>query len=310
MQSIPFEKRSTPLPRHARAGGGEPWAMATRETEMLQAEDGYELGTSWYYPERLARGAVLLAPAMAVPQLYYDAFARWLADRGFLAVTFDYRGIGGSLHGKLRDVGGDLFTWARDTGTVLSVLRQRAKGLPITWIGHSLGGQLVPFVPGHEHAQRIVTIATGTGYWRHNARPTRLRAGLLWHAIVPPLLAAYGYFPGKRFNMVGDLPHGVMKQWRSWCMHPEYLVGIEGDAARQRFASVTVPLTSISFTDDEMMSSRNTEILHAFYTGTRREMVRLTPGDVGLPRIGHFGFFRRNMKDALWNRLIAPLLPS
>ncbi|WP_394848496.1 alpha/beta fold hydrolase [Pendulispora brunnea] len=301
------ESRSTHLPR---TGGGASWAMATCEREMVRAEDGYELATSWYYPERLARGAVLLTSGMAIPQLYYDAFARWLADRGFLTVTFDYRGTGASLHGKLRDVRADLFTWARDTGSILAALRQRAKGLPVTWIGHSLGGQLVPFAPGHEHVQHIVTIATGTGYWRHNARPTRLRAGLLWHAIVPPVLATCGYFPGKRLNMVGDLPHGVMAQWRRWCMHPEYLVGVEGDTARQCFASVTAPLTSISFTDDEMMSGRNTEILHALYTGTHRQMVRLAPGDVGLPRIGHFGFFRRGMKDALWNRLIVPLLPS
>jgi len=34
--------------------------------------------------------------------------------QGFLTVTFDYRGIGGSLHGKLRDVGGDLLNMARD----------------------------------------------------------------------------------------------------------------------------------------------------------------------------------------------------
>ncbi len=291
-----------------RRGRGEPWAMAMCEHETVLTEDGFELATSWFHPDEAVRGAVIIAPAMAVPQSYYDAFARWLASRGLLAVTFDYRGSGASLRGNLRDLEADIFTWARDAGAVLSALRARIGELPITWIGHSLGGQIVPFVPGHEHLRRIVTVAVGTGYWRDNSPATRWRAALLWHVLAPPLLATFGYFPGKPLRMVGNLPFGVMDQWRRWCMHPEYVVGVEGDSARQRFAAVAVPITSLSFTDDEMMSARNTEIMHSFFTGADRQMVRISPREAGLSRIGHFGFFRRGMDEALWERLVSPLL--
>jgi len=290
----------------ARGGGGPAWARATHESEPILAEDGYALSASWYYPEGAVRGAVLLASAIGVPKSYYDRFARWLSARGFLAVSFDYRGTGESVSGKLRDLEADVMTWARDYGPVLRALEERVPGVPITWIGHSLGGQFMPFVPGHERLHRMVSIATGTGYWRDNSPATRHRAALLWHVVAPAFLSTFGYFPGKRFRMVGDLPRGVMKQWRSWCLHPDYLVGVEGEGARQRYASCAVPLRSISFTDDEMMSARSIEVMHRFYPSC--EMLRIAPADVGLSRIGHFGFFRSGMEDVLWKRFVLPVL--
>jgi hypothetical protein len=36
----------------------------------------------------------------------------------------------------------------------------------------------------------------------------------LWSFLAPVLLKLLGCFPGKRLEMVGDLPHGDMSQWR------------------------------------------------------------------------------------------------
>lgn len=63
---------------------------------------------------------------------------------------------------------------------------------------------------------------------------------------------------------------------------------------------MTTPITAFSFTDDEMMSAANIESIHGFYTGAERTMRRLSPGDVGVARIGHFGFFRAEMREPLW----------
>jgi predicted alpha/beta hydrolase len=32
---------------------------------------------------------------------------------------------------------------------------------------------------------------------------------------------------------VGDLPRGVMAQWRRWCLNREYVVGVEGEGVRR-----------------------------------------------------------------------------
>ena len=105
-----------------------------------------------------------------------------------------------------------------------------------------------------------------------------------------------------------DLPAGVIRQWRRWCLHPDYLVGVEGEPMRQAFAAVRTPLTSLSFSDDEMMSARNTESLHGFYTSAPKTMRRIAPSEVGADRIGHFGFFRDAFKPTLWSEHLLPEL--
>ena len=98
------------------------------------------------------------------------------------------------------------------------------------------------------------------------------------------VLALWGYFPGKALRMVGDLPKGVMAQWRRWCLDPEYAVGAEGDAVR------------------------NTESIHSFYTGAPRTLKRIAPRDIGVARIGHFGFFRTAFESSLWQPHLLPEL--
>src|SRR5690606_40663037 len=127
-----------------------PPAVDPIDTVVL-AEDDTALAARFYAPSGRARGAVLLVGAMGVPQSFYAPLARWLAAEGFLAATFDFRGMGRSRSGSLRGLDADILTWAeQDTGAVLRALQTRARGLPITWIGHSLGGQIVPIVPEYD----------------------------------------------------------------------------------------------------------------------------------------------------------------
>ena len=283
--------------------------MTDSEREELLTADGHRIVARFFAPPHgEAKAAVLIVPAMGTPQGFYGAFAKWLSFEGYLVATFDYRGSGESLRGTLREFDATISDWAYfDAGAALAAITARAGGLPLYWIGHSLGGQIVPFVPGYERAARIVTVAAGSGWWRENAPELRRKVWLLWYLLVPVLNPLAGYFPGRRLKMVGDLPRGVMDQWRRWCLNPEYAAGVE-PGAREAYAAVTTPITSLSFTDDELMSRRNIDSLHSFYTGAEREMIRIAPEDVGLRGIGHFGFFKPRSEEALWRGYLLPAL--
>lgn len=282
--------------------------MPDPEEHPLIAADGVSLAGRIFAPSAATRGAALVAPAMAVPQTFYEPFTCWLAEQGVLALTFDPRGIGRSRRGRLRDERADLLTWAElDCGAALRALAERAGSLPLTWIGHSLGGQILPFVPGRERAAKVVTVACGSGYWRDNVPRYRHRVWLLWWVLAPLSLALLGWYPGRRLRMLGDLPPAAMAQWRRWCLHPEYAVGVEGERARALYAAVRTPITSLSFTDDEYLSARNIEALHNQYTGAPRRMLRIAPAERGLSRIGHLGFFRAG-QERLWQDLVLPEL--
>jgi len=269
----------------------------------VAANDGYQLSAHTYGDAHTARAGVLIVPAMGVEQQYYAPFAHWLAARGNLVVTFDYRGIGHSRRGSLRGLDADVQTWAqRDTAAVLESLRERIGARPLLWIGHSLGGQIFGLVPGHEFVKAMVTVAAGSGYWRDYVPGLRRIAPLLWFVIVPASLPLAGYFPGRALRMIGDVPAGVMRQWRSWCLNPDYMFGVLPPAVRARYAGLKLPILSLSFADDEYLSQRNIESLHGFYSGAAREMRRIAPQEIGVPAIGHFGFFRRRFEPLLWPR--------
>jgi predicted alpha/beta hydrolase len=283
-------------------------------SETIIAADGQRIAASFFGTKEISgkdvNGAVLIVSAMGVAQSYYAPFATWLASEGFTVATFDYRGTGCSRQGSPRGFRTDIVDWAQlDCAAMIEALARRARGKPIYWIGHSLGGQILGFVPNRDKLAKAITVATGSGYWRENTPSIRPRAWYLWHFLAPVAVALCGYFPGKKLRKVGDLPKDVMLQWRRWCLHPDYAVG-DGEAVRARFAAVRTPIVSLSFQDDEMMSARNTESMHGFYVNAPRTMKRIAPGEIGARRIGHFGFFRAGFEDSLWRAHLLPELQA
>lgn len=278
--------------------------------ETLRADDGAALVTRWFEPT-IGAGpeTVVIAPGMGIPQTFYDALAEWLAGVGRRVVTFDYRGMGLSRAGSLRGFEASLSDWASlDAEVVLRTAAERASSGRVVWLGHSLGGQILPMVPSHERADRVITIASGSGYWRECAARLRITGPFLWHVAVPLAVAMVGYFPGRRLRAVGDLPAGVMHQWCRWCLHPDYLIGVEGEALAERFTRFAAPVHALYFSDDEFMTDAGIEWLHAQYRAAQRTLIRITPADAGVTRIGHFGFFRPAIGSALWAAHLGPAL--
>jgi len=252
------------------------------------------------------KAAVIIPSAMGVAQKFYAQFAQWLAEQGYHVTTFDYRGIGFSAPSSLRGYPMSIFDWARqDCATIIDMVKSEVPNLPLYWIGHSLGGQLIGLIPNRDRIDRVITVATGTGYWLQNTWRTKSVVWWLWFISVPLALRTAGYFPGKRLRKVGDLPFGVMQQWRRWCLNREYVVGAEGDEVRADYASVHTPMLSLSFTDDEMMSAKGIKSLHGLYANAPVEYRRIAPREIGARHIGHFGFFRPQFEQTLW-----PLVPQ
>jgi predicted alpha/beta hydrolase len=274
----------------------------------LRTADGVTLsGVLHHHPA--PRACVLIAPAMGVQQDYYANFAAWLARQGYSALTFDYRGMGASrppaMRRSLRGFEADLYDWAADTDAAIERLLDHAPDVPLFVVGHSLGAQLPGMLRHRDRIAGLVSVAAGSGYWRDNAPPLKRMVLYFWHLAVPLATWLFGYFPGTRLRKVGDLPRGVILQWRRWCMHPRYHVGHEGEALRRQFAAARFPIVALSMTDDELMTERGTRVLIDCYENAPRELQRIAPADVGARRIGHFGFFRAQFEATLWQRTAA-----
>ncbi len=271
------------------AEGSEPLEIAAR--------DGYRLGATLFRPARADGRAALILAATGVKQEYYAKFAAYLAERGFIVLTFDYRGIGRSLSQDIRRLDARMRDWALlDAPGVMDFFQQGNKKLYA--IGHSFGGQALGLLPRPESIRAAFVVGSQSGYWR-NWPP--LGRAWMWpatHVMLPAISRLLGYFPSSRLGFGEDLPAGVATEWASWCRHPRYLVGALGaDAAYARFAA---PLRLYAISDDAFAPHGAVEALLDLYPSCRGEVKKIYPRDVGAESIGHFGFFRERFRDSLW----------
>ncbi|HYD96032.1 MAG TPA: alpha/beta fold hydrolase [Noviherbaspirillum sp.] len=277
------------------------------ESTTILASDGFTLAATRFVPAAAPKAVVVLPCAMGIRQDFYFPFAQFLAQQGFAVLTFDYRGAGASVPEKhrrsLRGLQADLFIWAeRDYNAALRVAKEWQRNLPLLVVGHSLGGQLPGLLPDRDLIDGILTVAAGSGYWRHNVPKLKRYVWFMWYVAVPLCTPLFGYFPGKRLRMVGDLPRGVVYQWSRWCRHPDYVVDGKGRLIRDGFDRIRVPVLSLSFTDDELLSRKSIDRLHGIYRNAPVERRHIAPADVQARRIGHFGFFRPEFRTTLWRQ--------
>jgi predicted alpha/beta hydrolase len=271
-----------------------------RTRHTLHAHDGQPLIAYCFEPAQTARASVVIAPGMAIAQSFYADFAHFLAGHGYRAWTFDYRGMGESRSGSLRGCEADISDWVKhDFDAMLGHAKAAGAALPLFILGHSLGGQTAPLLPSAAHISGLVNIAVGSGASHHNQPRTRRMAPLLWHVLMPLLSPLFGYFPGARIGVIGNVPRRAMEQWRRWCLNPEYLLSSE-PGARSAYERAQFPVLGLTFSDDELLLEAGSKMMHEAYTDTPVDYRVLTPQQFGLPRIGHFGFFRKQHAAKLW----------
>jgi len=275
--------------------------------QTLWVDEGVGVALCVFEPEGTARASVVIGGAMGVRQDYYASFAQWLAQQGFRVTTFDYRGHGDSLVGPMREVRADLFDWARDYEAVIAAARAALPEQPLYLLGHSLGAQLPGLLRNPGQVDGLLSVAAGSGYWRDNAPRLKRMVPYFWWVLVPLATRLCGYFPGRKLRKVGDLPAGVILQWRRWCLNPTYSVGAEGPEVAQRYGAVRFPVLALSMSDDELMTLRGTQALVNLYSNAPTRVERIAPQDVKALRIGHFGFFREQFRQSLWPRAVADL---
>lgn len=270
------------------------------EPVEFEAADGLRLGGT-LFPARSPNGrAVVIQAATGVKQEYYARFAAFLSERGFTALTYDYRGIGRSRPRRLRGFRACMRDWAvHDVPAALEFLERTAPGAHLMIVGHSFGGQALGLVPRPERIRAALLVGSQSGYWRHWSALGRSWMWLATHVVLPAATRLFGYFPGSRLGFGEDLPAGVAIEWAGWCRHPHYLVGaLQAHASFARFGA---PLRAYAISDDRFAPPRAVAALLEFYPSARVDIRRVRPADVGARRIGHFGFFRERFRDTLWS---------
>jgi len=257
-----------------------------------------------------ARAVVLVHPATAVTQRYYEAFAHYLHGLGLHVLTYDYRGTGRSRPADLRQCTVTMAEWMEDdNGAVTRWAAARFPGLPLLAVGHSVGGHAIALSSATGLLTAGVLVASHAGVTRTvRGAVERARVWCVMRLLAPVLCSMLGYMPGRRIGLGEDLPRTVMLQWSGWTTLPGYFLDDRELDARGRMARVQVPLLVLGFDDDPWANPRAIGILVQPLVNARVERRQVAPRDVGLPAIGHMGFFRRQGAPTLWPQVADWLL--
>lgn len=271
----------------------------------LYCSDGYELDGLLFEPSAPAGGVIVMQGGTGIKKEFYSNFCDFLREQGFVVISYDYRGIGGSLHGSLKGLNASLMDWAQlDMKAAIAYAEKQYPDLPMLLIGHSIGTQLIGFTPNNDRLKLVIGIASSTGTWWKMKWPGNMRSFLLWYIINPVLTPVFGYAPLKRLGIMEDLPRGVIRQWSRWCRSSFYFGSHLGESIPQEdFYPLKVPFIIHYFKDDTIANDQTVTDLTGIYRGTRIRMIKHRAKDYHLKKVGHSSMFSRRFKNSFWKRI-------
>lgn len=245
--------------------------------------------------------AILISAGTGFPRYFYRHVARYLAGRGAIVLAYDYRGIGDSARGSLKNSPIEYADWGRfDLSAAITALRERVPGLKITHLAHSVGGHFIGLADNHDAISRHAFICVGSGYWGHHQRRYIPAAMLFWWGIGTYCLFRFGYIRPTLAWRGAPLPPKVFRDWRRWAHKPDYH---KGDMVKFNspncFADIRSPIRSWLYSDDPIATPRAEKTILSIYPNAQTETVLSTPAEFKLERIGHDGAFRKG-RQALW----------
>jgi predicted alpha/beta hydrolase len=277
---------------------------ALRRTEItIPARDGLALaGTLFEPPPAAWNGAVVLvSAACGCRRVYYQAYASYLARNGFTAITYDYRGIGGSRPRSLRGFRADMCQWGElDMAGAIDWMVRCYPEAAYLAVGHSSGGQVIGFAPNNTVFRSMVSVTSPNAWWGHWPWYLRPAMAALWWVVLPVMVPLVGYCPSRRFSTMEDLPRGVALEWAAWCRRRDYMCGLHGERVREGFRRFRAPLLAYSTSDDLYAPKSSIEALLRFFENAPITHRHVHPREVGARQLSHFGFFRPEFERTLW----------
>ncbi len=276
--------------------------MSNIQKKLITCKDGYTLAANFYpaaYDNH--QNPVLICPATGILKEFYHSFAVWLSEQGYDVLCFDFRGIGESLHGALKDSTARIQDWGQlDIPAAIDSLLNLTKKNQVILVGHSAGGQLLGVVPNYAKVEKVIAISASTGHQKGLKGRTKFLAPIMFKVVFPVARIVKGYGPTKSIGMGENLPKDVAKQWAEFCSKPGYIINAVGKSIFEDYHNdIRCPITAIWSTDDEIATEANVKDLLRLYPNAQTEIIEFNPQKFGHKNIGHMLMFKKSHQN-LW----------
>lgn len=275
--------------------------IQTREV-VIEAQDGMELAGTLYQPIQAPYASILLNSGTGIPRTYYTGVAAYLADQGYVVLTYDFRGVGGSRPNSLAGFQATKRDWGKlDMTAAFDRLLRDFPDIPHYVFGHSVGGQLLALMDNADAIDGVISYGSGFGYWGNIKGSYRYFVAAMWYIGIPLFTSLFRYLPAKRFKLGEDLPSGVAHDWARWGKRPDYFIGELG--THPGFSKLNCPWVALLAEDDEVATEANARPLYDLYPNADVNLRIIRPSEFDVKELGHMSFFSRKNRDA-WTILL------
>ncbi|MCQ9350157.1 alpha/beta fold hydrolase [Corynebacterium sp. 5QC2CO] len=281
------------------------------EPASITCSDGVTLAGQWVLPftdESSVTKAIALHPATGVDMNLYRKFAIYLAEHGWPALIYDFRGTGESAATNAkRDRTIRMSDWILyDVPAATAALKERFPNAKHVAIGHSVGAHGMLATQAEEPVDAMAMIASHAGITRTvKTAAERAKVWTIFNIVTPVCSRLMGYVPIDSLGIGKIIPLGVMTQWSKWSRKKQYFFDDPEFNLAERFGKATGPLLSVVFTDDLWANRRAVDVLtdRAVQYDVVKRDIEAGEGTKNGP-IGHMGFYRSKNR-ALWPEVAA-----
>ncbi len=269
------------------------------DIEIL-CKDKFAIAARLFKPKTL-KAAVLIAPATGIKKEFYQSFATFLSENGYAVLTFDNRGIGGSVGPSINEDSYSLFNWGKlDMTASLNHLMRVFPDIKYHLVGHSAGGQLVGLMENAEDLTSIFNFACSSGSLRNMPYPFKLQAHFFMNIFIPLSNSLFGHTKSQWVGMGEPLPKIVASDWRRWCNGQGYVAMDFGSRILDHaYDELELPSLWLHASDDSIANVENVKEMIGVYKNISADIITLSPQELSYKDIGHMKFFRSKRKG-LW----------
>ena len=267
----------------------------------ISLTNGKTIAVSKFFSTTPSKNTVVISSATGVLQKYYSRFASYYASKGVIVYTFDYSGIGKSISSinELKKHTGNLKDWGQlDQASVVALAKKENPDSILTLITHSIGGQILGFNTNHHLLDKVILVASQSGYWKDFKGQHRIKMWAFWNILIPFFTPIFGYLPTKKLGLFENLPKNVVYEWASWGKKKDYLMHFRDE--HFHFHNIKTPILSWSFPKDSFAPKKTVDWLAEQFKNAQVTRIHFPKEEPKQP--GHFGFFKPAFRELLWEQ--------
>ena len=275
---------------------------------FLKTSDHNLISVTVFEPQNPNGKLLLINSATGVKQQVYFSFAKYFAENGFTAITYDYRGIGDSKPKKMNGFHATMRIWGTDDfKTVTDFIKKNYQNHQKFCLGHSVGALIIGMNENAHIFDKFIFVATQDAYIG-NLKANIAASAVLGFGIAVPLTTKFfGYFPAHRFGLGESLPKGVAYDWRTLILNKKSTSRLYEKIATHFSKDLKQETFIIHAEDDPWVTMKGMEnLMNNVYPYLKKTYREIKVSDSEKGEIGHINFFR-SFNKKLWKIVLDDL---